>query len=245
MAFDDRLIRKGQSEPRLGLVEQAKVSAALATEHADVLAPFGWLVDDTKKLQEGVAELEADMSVQADKRAAASVASQGEQEGIDKAKKFLRILRNQLPRALRTSSAAEVSAEDFRAGGSLGRSSAKILGYLTRIRPHVAKLEGALTPMFGGKSPLTELDAAKALLEAADVKQEVARGGLPSDTAKLYETKGRVLEAIEDLNRAGKCAFDGDASKGAIWNKDVLVRARRRVRKKVDAGGEGGAGGTL
>jgi hypothetical protein len=59
---------------------------------------------------------------------------------------------------------------------------------------------------------------------------------LPADTEKLYETKGRVLEWIEDVNRAGKSAFDGDAARVAVWNKDVLMRARKE-RKKEEGGG--------
>lgn len=241
MALDDRLIRKGRSEPRLGLVEQGKVTAGLAVEHAAALAGFGWSADDTKKLQEGVAELEGDISVQAENRAAAVDATRNEREGMAQAKKFLRLFRNQLPRALRTSGVQGVREEDFHAGGPLGRSTAKIVGYLAKVRPHVQKLDQAMKPMFGGKSPLAELDAAKARLESADVNQEVAQSALPADTAKLYETKGRVLEWIEDVNRAGKSAFDGDAARMAIWNKDVLVRARKERKKEEEGGGGGGA----
>jgi hypothetical protein len=163
MALDDRLIRKGRSEPRLGLVEQGKVTAGLAVEHAAALADFGWSADDTKKLQEGVAELEGDISVQAEKRAVAVDATRNEQAGMAQAKKFLRLFRNQLPRVLRTSNVKGVHEEDFHAG-ALGRSTAKIVGYLVKIRPHVQKLDQAMKPMFGGKSPLAELDAAKARL---------------------------------------------------------------------------------
>lgn len=50
----------------------------------------------------------------------------------------------------------------------------------------------------------------------------------------LHEAMGRVLEDIEDLIRAGKSAFDGKATMAAKFNKDLILRARRR--KKDEAG---------
>ena len=42
--------------------------------------------------------------------------------------------------------------------------------------------------------------------------------------------------AIEDLNRAGKMAFDGDAVQIARFNKDILLRARKaRAQAEVAA----------
>jgi hypothetical protein len=58
---------------------------------------------------------------------------------------------------------------------------------------------------------------------------------LPVATQQVYEAKGRVLEQIEDLNRAGRTAFDGNAAMMAKFNKDVLNRARK-ARKGGAAG---------
>jgi len=43
---------------------------------------------------------------------------------------------------------------------------------------------------------------------------------LPADAARLYATKGKLLEATENDNHAGKMAFDGDTTMVALWNKD-------------------------
>jgi len=64
---------------------------------------------------------------------------------------------------------------------------------------------------------------------------------LPADTAKLYVTKGKLLEAIEDINHAGKIAFDGDATMIALWNKTswcasaghARTRCQRRDRRRT------------
>jgi hypothetical protein len=52
---------------------------------------------------------------------------------------------------------------------------------------------------------------------------------------------GTVLEQIEDLNRAGKSAFDGDAATRGKFNKDILLRARKeRAKKKGEDAPKGG-----
>jgi hypothetical protein len=51
---------------------------------------------------------------------------------------------------------------------------------------------------------------------------------VPAATQHLYEAKGRLLEAITELNRIGQIAFDGDASSRARFNKDILLRARHK-----------------
>lgn len=55
---------------------------------------------------------------------------------------------------------------------------------------------------------------------------------MPAETLAVYEKKGRLLEQIEDLNRAGKSVFDGQADKIALFNKDILMRARKTKAKK-------------
>jgi hypothetical protein len=230
MGKDVRLERKGQGQPRLGLVEQGKVSVGLARQFATQLAAAGWSAQDSDAMSANVTELESDIAVQADNRASHRDAHRNEQSGIDDAKTFLRLLGNALPRVLRNTKAG-LSAADFSTSEPLGRSTPKISGHLAKIRPHVEALDGELTSAFGGQSPLAQLDRVKSELDAADTKQEVSVSSLPADTAKLYLTKGKLLEAIEDLNRAGKIAFDGDATKLSLWNKDILVRARK-VRKE-------------
>ncbi len=58
----------------------------------------------------------------------------------------------------------------------------------------------------------------------------------PGETLALYAVMGKVLEQIEDLNRAGKIASDGDAATRGKFNKDILLRARKaQVKKAEDA----------
>ena len=66
--------------------------------------------------------------------------------------------------------------------------------------------------------------------------QELSRAMLSEETLDLYQLKGEVLVLIERLNRAGRTAFDGDANKAALFNKDLLLRARRSGVEVVEEG---------
>jgi hypothetical protein len=61
---------------------------------------------------------------------------------------------------------------------------------------------------------------------------------VPQEKLELFAAKGRVLEMIEDLNRAGRIAFEGQAETVGKFNKDLLLRARR---SRGSAKSEGGA----
>lgn len=235
MAIDERLAKKGTNEPREGPAQQGKVSLELAKAHAVDLAVNGWSADDTTAFEAHVVWLDSNVAKQPDEKGGAGAASTGEQTAIDAAKTFVRRLRNALPRALRETKAA-VAPEAFHAGVTLGRSTPKLSGFLTRIRPAVLALDADLAKHFGGQSAVAQLDAVKLGLDTADAAQEVALSSLPEATQKVYEAKGRVLEAIEDLNRAGKTAYDGNTVVAAKFNKDVLLRVRKARKAGVVEG---------
>jgi hypothetical protein len=228
--MDMRLVTKGRGEPRAGLVEQGKVQRKLAQDYAAALDDAGWSAEDTAKLAAAIAALETDAAKHVEDQHGAHQATAVEHAAIDEAKRFTRILRHALPRALR-SAPPGVTAASFHAGEPLARSTPKISRYLDDIRPAVVKLDDALAPAFkkafAGKKPSEALDQVKGALDTADATQETALAALPAQTLGVYEAKGRLLEAIEDVNRAGLIAFDGDAAAMAPFNKDVLLRARR------------------
>jgi len=94
-------------------------------------------------------------------------------------------------------------------------------------------LDEALTKHFNGKKASDALDAVKAALEKADADQETSRAAGPVETQALNEAVGRLLEEIEDLVRAGKSGFDGDATLAAKFNKDIILRARRKTKEEA------------
>ena len=232
MVQDNRLVTKGKGEPRDGLAQQGKVHVGLAKQYAAELEDSGWSSADTESLAANVVSLEQATGSQAAAYDHASQSSAGESHAIDSAKAYLRKLRNALPRVLREAPAPGVTAASFHAGEALGRSTPKIAKYLAAIRPAVATLDPALAPHFKNEKASSQLDAVKAALDKADTTQELARKDAPGETLALYAVMGQVLEQIEDLNRAGKSAFDGDAATRGKFNKDILLRARKEQAKK-------------
>ena len=236
MTLDQRLVNKGKSEPRDGLAQQGKVHVGLAQQYATDLADSGWSATDTTSLAANVVNLEQVAGSQSAGYDHAGHTSTTESDAIDGAKAFIRRLRAALPRTLRDNPAHGLTIDSFHVGEVLGRSTPKITKYLAAIRPGLETLDVALQSHFKGQKATVDLDAVKAALDSADTAQELARKNAPSNTLALYEVMGKVLEQIEDLNRAGKIAFDGDAATRGKFNKDILLRASKaRSKKKADA----------
>lgn len=226
MNIDLRLAAKGKREPRVGLVQQGRAHVALAKHYAAALVESGWSDEDTAGLERDVATLEAAAAQEAEARAAGEPV---DSTAVDEAKSFLRRLRLALPRALRESTVG-VSPKVFEVtNGGLGRSAQRISAHLARIRPGVEALDADLSRYFGGRRASRVLDAVKSGLDqgsaAGAPENEIA--SLPEEVLAIYEVKGRLLERIEDLNRAGRIAFEGQAETVGKFNKDILLRARR------------------
>jgi hypothetical protein len=239
MSLDLRLVEKGRGQPRDALAQEGKVHVALANHHAAELEEHGWSAADTAAFEGQVSALEAAVGSQADAYGEAGSSTAAEGEALGAAKELIRKLRNALPRALRESPDAGVAMAAFLVGEELGRSTPKISAYLARIRPAVVKLDPPLSKYFKSSKASVQLDQVKQALDDADTAQELARKNAPDHTQALYEVMGRVLEGIEDMNRAGRSAFDGDAVTAAKFNKDLLMRGRKSTKKA--ASGDAGA----
>jgi hypothetical protein len=233
MAINLRLARKGADEPRKGLIQQAKYHAKLASDKSDDLQRVGWKMEKTKQLQNDILALESQSAEQADNRGSATKLTLSESAARTQAKAFIRKLRNALPTVLRDNPDTDVSLDIFNKG-TLAQSTPKISGFLNEVSGPVGKLDGLLVDYFDGKSALEQLTTAKKNLDDADTIQETTLAGLPEATLQIYETKGRVLEAIEDINRLAKNAFDGQAHLIGQFNKDILLRARQEKPTKPD-----------
>lgn len=94
--------------------------------------------------------------------------------------------------------------------------------------------EASLTPYFGGAKPADQAKDLKDKLDKADTAQETALAALPVETQQVYETKGRAVELIEELNTVAKNAFDGHAQVVALIKKDILLRGRKARKAAGD-----------
>jgi hypothetical protein len=224
---DRRLVTNGRRERLPALLQQAKVSAALARERHGALESYGWSPARTAALEAEIAALEADVGTRVERTLSARHATAREQAAIDAAKRFLEQLRAALPMVLRSTKSTPSSATAFHAGRDLGRSTPRIATFLTKLRPSLAALEADFAPYFPG-GVLAALEAASAALDEADVAQETRRAMLPSETARVAAAKGRVREALEDLQRVVRIAFGAEQIERTTFAEHVLRRAKRR-----------------
>ncbi len=236
---DMRLVKKGRTQPLAALVQEGRKHVELGKTHAGPLAENGWTAEDTTLLGNLVGQLDTDAAAKADAHEVSLGLTDAQELAVDHVKAFIRKLRNALPRALRESPTAGVTASSFHAGDTLERSAPKLSRYLADIRPSVVRIDEALKRAFNGTAASASLDTVKTELDTADATQEAALEALPAETQNVYELKGRVLEMIQDLNRSGKSAFDGDATNMAMFNKDILLRARKSKKKPVATDGGG------
>jgi len=230
MAIDERLARKGRSEPIRGLVQQGRYHQAFYASHKSQLNDNGFSDADHQLLSESIAKLDTDTASRADAGGISKGLTRTEAQRLADAKEFVRKVRRVARQALRKNPVEGVTEKSFNAGESLGRSTPKLSQYLTTISGAVRSSDAALAPYFRGEKASEILVARKKDLDEADAAQEVALSALPLETQQIYETKGRLLELIEDMNACGKNAYDGQAPIASQFNKDLLLRARAAAK---------------
>jgi hypothetical protein len=226
----DPRIRKGRDVPLPSLVEQASVSLELARKHADRLAHSGWSATHTGDLAARREALRDAIGARHDHRNTAKAATEYEADARRDAMRFLRHLRNALPLALRKTS-EQVTAASFRVPAPLGRSTPKIVGYLSGISGLVARLDADLAPFFDGARASERLRVVVDALSKKDVTQEILRSGKLEHTDRVHRLAGEVLQDIEDLHRIARIAFDEEPQTRKAFSKYVIARATRPRKK--------------
>lgn len=244
MAVDMKLVEKGYRHSRLGLLDQGRKQIELEFKYRGALRAAGWKPELTEQMLRVIDHLDSQHAELLDTRGDARSDTRREQAAIDGAKALKRKLVHAFDDLYDD---ARIRPEDHKIvknSGTLGRSSIRISAYLADVRKQVEKHAPLLSEFFDGECVLTLVDNVKAELDAAQATQEVNLSALPLETLKVYELKGLLLTLIEKMNRRGKIAFDGQAEILALFNKDLLRRARKVVRAKstVEVVGDAGEG---
>lgn len=239
MAIDMKMVNKGANVPRKGLLDQARYHRELGRKYAGALRAAGWTPAHDEAFCKAHEILESQMAATVEARSDSREDSKVEQAGIDEAKAFKR----KLVRAFILLHDDGVVRDDDRKvierSGTLRRSTPAILDYFALIRDKVSLYDRDLAPFFGGQSASEILHRVKKQLDFAQGRQELNLAALPQETLKVYEAKGMLLSMIERMNHIGKIAFDGQAPVIAEFNKDLLLRARkRRTQSTVEPVGE-------
>lgn len=228
--IDDYLVRKGALVPRLGLLDQARVQRKLCGKYVLILKEYGLTDELLGQLDSAIELVESDRAAAIEARTISKDNLLRQENAVTEAKTLKRRLVlafNDLQSERRL---GDHVLSAITKSGRMRRSPTLISGYFTDIRPHVEKHSEMLRPYFRGVCPLVLLDATVAELDSAQATQEADYSALPLETRKVYEAKGRLLAIIEKVNRIAKIAFDGDAMTIALFNKDLIQRARQARR---------------
>jgi len=230
-SIDYKWVAKGASIPLAGILDQARYHVRLAETYASELATKGWTREHTNMLLVAIAHIESERAYALEARDQSKANREREQTAITESKAF----KADLVMAFDDLYFEGLISQDDRqaakrTNGPLGRSAPAISRYLGEVRRLVEKHDNKLCPYFGGKSALALLDEVKDELDAAQMKQELDYKALPVETLKVYEAKGRALHLIEKMNRIGKRVFAGQAEKIALFNKDLILRDRKKRR---------------
>ncbi|MDP1917260.1 MAG: hypothetical protein Q8L14_13555 [Myxococcales bacterium] len=233
MTLDAELVAKGKGEPLEGVKAQGREHLTLIDKHPE-LKDFGWEDAGTTQLAKDVEFISTTEAARSEASDSSAIDTLTQEARIDDSKKLVRSIRNVLPAALRKAKKDGVVIDKkLLASGRLGRVVPAIVSYLTTVEPTVKRIDKYLQPYLK-VVPSTRINEVRKALEAADTKQEASLGATTEYTAKLNEAKGRVVEAIEELNGIAKNAFDGNAAVIGKFSKDLLLRARRERAAKED-----------
>lgn len=235
---NEAMVKKGIRESLQGLRDQAEYHAELLKEHGIRLKKRGFTDANLEQFLKDKETVESKRAEQIEAREASKANTRTEAEAVTAAKGFKFDLDLAVDDAYAATALSgetlPVNRDAFHTGrlGQLKRSTPKLISYLSDVRPHVVALEAQLKPFFDDNSPVQMLDTVLADLKSAQGTQEFSLASLPLDTLELYEAKGRLLHAIESINRKGKAAGAGNAAFIALFNKDRLLAARRSQAKK-------------
>jgi hypothetical protein len=218
------LVHKGKRYPEGAVTEQADISITLANEYLERLLQFGY----TRTKLDELHALQSELSAMTGRRVlainAARNGTRDQEKAVDEAKHFIWQLRMVGPLVFSEHAIEGLTPDVLNPPGRLDRSVAKLMGCLERLRPLVEQIDGLLAPYFQGRSPSQQLSEIAERLGKLGGAQEVRGMDLPVQTERLQATKGRVITAIEQLNRVAQLAFADRPIVAAKFNK--ILRAR-------------------
>lgn len=228
----ERRIQKGRNVSLEALRQQGALAVALSLEKMWKLVPMGWDQVRHGRLFELQELLGTARFVQLEQRYGATEATRLQVQTVSEAKVFKRDLDGSTTTLFQNNDDLPVEPKDFAVGSiRLGRSPTGYASYFDKIGPALVRADHLLAPYFNGESPSHKASELATRLRQVDADQEGKLDALPSDTQELYVLKGELLDLIEELNRAGRRAEEGNAAERARFNKDLIFAARRKKKQ--------------
>lgn len=221
---------KGRKESLDGTIQQGRYHVELYMAVRSELNRRGFTELDYARLIAVIAALDTQDARRHEARDTARTSLAAENEARTELKRIKRDLDSSLVDLFAEGIDVGVNRSAFDAGHALGNSTPKVSAYFGRIDAVLAKVADRLAPYNDGRNLHAEAQEAKSRLDLAQASQEVGVRQLPEETVKIHALKGEAFDLIEKFNRAGKRAFAGQAQKISLFNKDLILRARKKKK---------------
>lgn len=232
LSVRERRIQKGSKVSLEPLRQQGTLAIELSQEKLWKLARLGWEQLRHGRLSDLHELLGTARFVQLEQRFGATEATRLQNQTLSEAKVFKRDVDASTTTLFQNNDDLPVEPKDFAVGSiRLGRSPTAYASYFDKIGPALARVDSLLAPYFNGESPSNKASDLAIRLRQVDADQEGKLDALPADTQELYALKGELLDLIEELNRAGRRAEEGNAAERARFNKDLILAARRKKKQ--------------
>lgn len=232
MRTNPTLTALGRRTPRDGLAHQARLSVALAREHASQLASHGWSAEQTERLERQVLDFERHVAGQSEVRERTRIARTDVSRVVQAATTFLQKLAGAAKLAAPRLDPAGVNLRALRPQSPLRGSPARLAAHLARIRPLVEAGDMLLRVYFAGQSPLAELDQLKLRLDRTETDHQLARVAMPDASSTLTEAKGTLLQELRTLEGIARLAFHDQPGVAGTFRL-ALLPSRRRASPPV------------
>lgn len=231
--MDDRQLERAMRLPRHGLLDQGRYHLGLETRFRKELEERGWTPENSAAIGLAILELESERSAAVEARLV-NVDNRAEESArLAEGKSLKRQLVKAVSLLQRRGVATDAEFAKLSRSGRI-RDGVDLSKYFVDIRPVLLRLEQSLRPYFKGCGVVKLVDDNKEELDKARTVRKIDFNALPLETLKVYEAKAALLSAIEDMNAIGQIAFDGNAAISALFNKDLILAARRRRGAKAE-----------
>jgi hypothetical protein len=222
------------------LIEQANATKTIALADMPALKAESLLGDqDITNLDELVGQVHKGLEDRTTAASEARAQTVGQAAAMHDLKADRRRLGHCVERAFRNKPELAQYRQNSYRGTSVAGTCNDVNVKLAFAKEHQTELLPAgVTPAFLGK-----VEAEVRALEQSSGAQDAALTQLPESTRTFCEAKGRLYNAIKDINAAGHALHSADLEKAAKYNLKELYRKRGGAKAKPDANG-GTTGGT-
>lgn len=227
MKTNPTLTALGRRTPRDGLAHQARLSVALAREHAAALARHGWAAEQTDRLERQVLDFEQRIAGKSEVQERTRIAREDVSRVMQATITFLQKLNGAAKLAAPRLDPAGVNLRALRPQSPLRGSPARYAAHLARIRPLVEAGDALLKVYFAGQSPLAELDQLKLRLDRTETDHQLARVALPDASTTLAEAKGGLVQELRTLEGVARLAFHEQPGVASTFRLGLLPSRRR------------------